>query len=306
MNDHQEEKVSMGLGAQIVLRNFNTVYDRIPEFVTLVGAYDDSIDDILSVQVIQELNRSGVTISKANLADSVINTSITFRNAIVSYAELKNDIDLIKNVSYTDSVLKHSRDVELFQRSRVIYNAATPIIAQLQPYGILPADLTAFQTDRLAYLAIIGEPRIATVVRASATKLLVTKFRIFSKLLHRLDNAVPGFIKVNPDFVSQYKGARIIVNTGRRKSGSKNIVLTGTIRHFETLALMPGATVTIVETGQTLVVGSDAFFKFILTEPGIYTLRVDLAGFQTYTEDGISMESGNELNIDIELEPLEV
>lgn len=306
MTGHQEDKVSMGLGAQIILRNFKFVYERIPEFLELATNLDDAIDDILAVQVIQELNRSGATISKANLADSIINSSISIRKAVISYAELKKNEDLLKNVAYTDTDLKHSRDVELYQRSRVIQEAATPIIVHLEPYGILPVTLTNFQNDRLAYRAIIAEPRIATVVRASATQLLVTKFRDFSRVLHRLDNAVPGFETVSPDFVSQYKGARIIVDSGRRKSGSNNIILTGTIRHFETLALIPGATVTIVETGQTLVVGSDAFFKFILTEPGIYTVRVEYPGFQTYTEDGISIEAGSEVSLDIELEPMEV
>ena len=306
MTDIQENKISMYLGVRIIFNSFTGVFESVVEFKDSVGLFNTSLDDILAVQAIQELDRTGITISKSNLADNLIASSIKVRNAVSAHGSLNNNPELVKNVSFTDSELKHSRDVELYQRSGIIHDTAATIIARLEPFGVIAADLAELQTLRSGYLGIIGEPRIATVVRASATKLLVTKFRTTDKILRNtLDMAVRGFGTVSPDFVSQYKGARIIVDLGHRSTGSNNAVLEGIIRHFETLALLPGAVVTVVETGQSVTVGADAKFRFVLDKGGIYTLSVELAGYQTYTEDGISMQPGNELNLEIELEPLE-
>ncbi len=304
MTDHQENKISMFLGVKIIFNNFTGVFERVDEFKNTVTDYNTAVDDILTVQAIQELDRTGIAINKGSFAANLIESSIHIRKAVKAYASLNNLPELVKNVSYTDSELKHSRDVELYQRSGIIYEAASPVIALLEPYQVLPADLATFQNLRLAYLGIIAEPRIGTVIRASATKLLVTKFRTADTILRKkLDPAVLGFETVNPDFVSQYKGARIIVDLGHHSTGNNTIVLSGTIRHFETLALLPGAVVTIVETGQTVTVGGNATFSFTLADAGVYTVRVELPGYQTYTEDGISLEPGSQLNLDIELEP---
>jgi hypothetical protein len=306
MTDIQEDKTSMGLGVRSICKKFEDVYGHVPEMISTITLFNNAIDDILSVQAIQELDRSGITISKANLGENAISSAIKIRKAITSYAALTENPLLLKNVNFTENDLRQSRDVMLYQRTGLIYEAADSVIAHLSPYGILPADLTAFQTLRLGYLAIIPEPRIAIVVKASATQLLVTKFRTLAKILRKLDLAVPGFEAVSPDFASQYKGARIIVSTGHRSSGSKNIIISGTIRHFETLALLPGAVVTVIETGQTMTVGADAKFRFELQAAGIYTLQVSLDGYETYTEDAIDMQPGSHLDFDIELEPEEV
>lgn len=307
MTDIQENKVSSYLVVRIIFNSFTGVFERVVEFKNAVTAFNNSVDDILSVQAIQELDRSGITISKANLGENLIASSTKIRKAVTSYAALAVNPELVKHVKFTEADLKHSRDVLLYQRAGIIHDAASTVIAHLEPYGVLPADLSAMQTLRMGYLGIIAEPRAATIIKATATKLLVTKFRKTDKILRKtLDLAVPGFEAVSPDFVAQYKGARIIVDLGHRKSGSSSIILSGTLRHFETLELLPGGVVTVVETGETVTVGADAKFQFKLTNAGIYTLRVDLAGYETYTEDGISLQEGSQLDFDIELEPIEV
>jgi hypothetical protein len=71
-------------------------------------------------------------------------------------------------------------------------------------------------------------------------------------------------------------------------------------------AVLPGATVTATNeaTGVTreTVTGPDGRFALPTMEPGPYTLRVDLPGFQTQTRSGLVLQVGQELTLDVTLQ----
>ena len=70
-------------------------------------------------------------------------------------------------------------------------------------------------------------------------------------------------------------------------------------------AVLPGATVTAANeaTGVTreTVTGPDGRFVIPTMEPGTYTLRVDLPGFQNQTRTGLVLQVGQELTLDVTL-----
>ena len=69
---------------------------------------------------------------------------------------------------------------------------------------------------------------------------------------------------------------------------------------------MPGATVTLVNTGtnftRDLVTDSDGRFRGLLLPLGTYRLTVTMAGFSTYTQEGIELVVGQTANIPIVLQ----
>jgi hypothetical protein len=71
-------------------------------------------------------------------------------------------------------------------------------------------------------------------------------------------------------------------------------------------AVLPGATVTASNeaTGVTreTVTAPDGRFVIPTMEPGIYTVRIDLAGFQAQTRSGLVLQVGQELTIDFTLQ----
>jgi hypothetical protein len=305
MTDIQENKLSAYQALKIIFGNFAAVFENFADFKAYVTLFLANIDDILNLSALQERDNKGVALNKDSVANSLIEIAKKVRSAAVAHAIFTNDLKLRDKIDYTDSELNNCRDNILADRAKVIYDIALPLKTHLTRLNITEADITAVNTVRLQYLGVIAEPRAAIVETKSATASLARKFRETDKLLrNEIDPTIRIFENTNFDFFEQYKNARIIVDLGRRKTGNKTAIISGTIRHSETLALLPGALVRILETGQSVTVGADGVFSFTFSQSGVYTLQVELAGYHTYTEDGISIQVGNQLNLDIELEPL--
>ena len=70
--------------------------------------------------------------------------------------------------------------------------------------------------------------------------------------------------------------------------------------------VVPGAIVRItnVDTGQTqqLVTSNRGYFEAVLLNPGIYAARVELQGFRTLTQTGISLAVGQTVSLILKLE----
>ena len=69
---------------------------------------------------------------------------------------------------------------------------------------------------------------------------------------------------------------------------------------------LPGATVTLLNTGtnfaRELTTDADGRFRGLLLPLGTYTLRVSLAGFSTYIQEGIELAVGQTANIPVVLQ----
>ena len=70
--------------------------------------------------------------------------------------------------------------------------------------------------------------------------------------------------------------------------------------------VVPGATVRVTntETGQTqqLITGDRGYFEAVLLNPGIYAVRVELQGFKSLTQTGISLAVGQTVSLTLKLE----
>ncbi|MBM3436832.1 MAG: carboxypeptidase regulatory-like domain-containing protein, partial [Bacteroidetes bacterium] len=149
---------------------------------------------------------------------------------------------------------------------------------------------------------IIAEPRLGTVSTGSATKDLVLKFKEMDQVLKKMDIMIKPFSRANKDFVDSYFGARAIVDLGHRKSGTKYAVFEVLIRDFETQAPIEGASFFVVETGQKIITGADGKARVSLKVAGTFTIQVTMEGYTPYTEEGINILLGNQLNFEIDLE----
>jgi hypothetical protein len=83
-----------------------------------------------------------------------------------------------------------------------------------------------------------------------------------------------------------------------------NAVITGAI-YDQDKAVLPGVTITVTNqaTGITreTVSGPEGLFVIPTLLPGTYTIRAELAGFQTRTQEGLVLAIGQELNLDLTL-----
>ncbi|MDH7459937.1 SusC/RagA family TonB-linked outer membrane protein [Chitinophagaceae bacterium 26-R-25] len=79
--------------------------------------------------------------------------------------------------------------------------------------------------------------------------------------------------------------------------------ISGTI-HNENGEILPNATITIVETGETIVSGNDGSFSVAVND-GVYTLNVSYTSFQTETLKKIVVKDDKTSSIRITLKPID-
>lgn len=77
-------------------------------------------------------------------------------------------------------------------------------------------------------------------------------------------------------------------------------VLSGTIQQAESGAMLSGATVTIVETGQTAVTDDQGLYRFGNVPAGSYTIKVDYLGYPVQTET-VTLTAGETASRDVVL-----
>jgi iron complex outermembrane receptor protein len=78
--------------------------------------------------------------------------------------------------------------------------------------------------------------------------------------------------------------------------------VAGVITERHSAAPMPGVTVTLEETGQTVVSGADGRYRFDDIAPGLYHLRANLESF-TPARVEVRVTGGGGLTVDLSLEP---
>jgi len=289
----------------MVFSTFLSVYDRLEDFKDIIQRFKANIELIYALHQVQILDNTGITINKNSIADTLRSNMTTVRDAVVAHAIFTKNKKMETKVDFKANELKGWENV-LLANAAILYDIAHPLREQLTGLNITEADIEAVNTTRLQFLGVMHEPRFATGQKKAATQSIRRVFREMDSILrNELDPAMRIFKNTNPDFFDQYTNGRIIVDLGGRKTRNNTTVIEGYLRHFETLDLLPGGRATIIETGQTVVVGADAKFHFTVPSGGVYSLRFELDGFQTYTEDSISIETGQIITLDIELEPIE-
>ena len=306
MTDIQENKLSAYEATVGILDANTTIWTPIAAFLALVNQLKAFITDIRSLRLAQEKDLKGVAVNKGAIRTDLVNAMFKVINGLVAHAIVIGDNELLHSVNYTLSDLKTCRDNILSDRANLIFTTAQPLQHDIAVYLVTEADVTLVDTHRKQFDGLLASPRIGTVGTKTTTADLKTKFKEIDDLLrNKMDKMVLIFRSANPVFVDQYFNARIIVDLGKRHSGTKTAVIFGTVVHFETLAPVEGATVRVVETGQTFTTDAQGNYKLNLSAGGTYTIQAEMSGFTTNTQDPITIEIGNSLQLDFELEPYE-
>lgn len=307
MTDSQENSLSRYEAVDLIFGNNEEVYNHTDAFVAYVTEFKGNITEIHTVAGEQGEIRTGAAVDKSVVRDNLENATIKVKNGVRALGVFTGNNRLRDSASYADSELKSFRDNVLADHAGNIHKIASGVAAQLEPYFVTAADIQAVSTFQKQFLDLIATPRYETVLTKDATRTLKVLFRETDTLLReKIDPTILIFKPAYPEFVNNYFDARIIVDLGRRKTGGSTATVTGTVKHFETEEVLAGATVVVAETGQTALSDATGKFTLIIATPGNYQLRVEKAGFRTYTEDTMVIEAGFEYTIDFELEPEEV
>jgi hypothetical protein len=159
----------------------------------------------------QLLNTEGVTDGKNTIRKNLELQAFTIGSALSGYANVVGNTDLYDRARYTKSQLETFRDAELVGICTNLAADTNAEITNLAPYGILPATLTAFNTLRTSFGAVMKNPSEAIARRKKATDKIAELLPDALLFLdERLDNLIVSLQSTQSDFVEMYGNVRLI------------------------------------------------------------------------------------------------
>ena len=143
-------------------------------------------------------------------------------SGVRAFADEKDDLELYEIVNVTPAKLKYGAAIDAVNWAERILKAATENVGDLADYGIDQAQLDAADLAIDGFAAAIGKPREAIIERRSATQSLPELFAAADKHLARMDDLTDQLEARFPDFVKDFRNARVIVNRrGSHNGGSE-------------------------------------------------------------------------------------
>jgi hypothetical protein len=219
MTDPQENKLTMYRAVLQVLDANPAEYAGVAAFGTQVTNFRNSVNLIGQLAQTQTADTTGIALDKAMLNDQMVDMALRVAGALKAFASDNSNAPLRQQADINKTTFSRARDDMRDDIAQQIHDLGNTNVAQLAPYGVTAATLTALQTRIDAYRAAIGSPRTARAQKSTATDLLATEFDRADMILgDRIDGLIEQFKSSGTTFYSDYKNARKIVQTGSQPS----------------------------------------------------------------------------------------
>jgi len=219
MTSKQENKLSMYLAVKAVCDRNNSTWQSLQAFVDGYADFGARVINIQNLAQSQAVDSTGLSADKEALRKTMAAATVEVALATNAYAKKVKNNDLAAKTNVSVSTYMEGRDTLAATNALNIHAAATANLANLAPYGVTAAKLTALKAKIDAYSASLSKPRDAVASGSTATKQMSDEFDAADAALNdQMDALVPQFAASNAKFVEDYNNARIIVDSGGGKA----------------------------------------------------------------------------------------
>ncbi|NTW49708.1 MAG: carboxypeptidase regulatory-like domain-containing protein [Chlorobiales bacterium] len=288
MNTKQENKLSMFLVVKDFLTTNAALLTPLPNYSAYFTTFQNSITQIQANAEQQQFDKTGIAVNKKQLKQTLITQTLDTAHRIVAYARFANNQILLKEADLEEYQLSRTADTVLRDTAQGIYDRAQTNLTALATYGVTAATQTALQNAITAFVASIPKPRIGITDRKQASTQLQNYMATAENALENIDATVRIIQFTQPNFYTQYKNLRRIINTSE-----KTLALKGNVTDAQSGAPLKGVTVTIAPDGsaakpeQSLTPPKDVVKKtadkggFLIRSlpAGIYTVSFSKFGY---------------------------
>ena len=258
MENNLENKLSMYQKVQFYLALHEPETTAIPMVATLKAQLDDQVTSLLSLASIVDTDITGFTVDKQTRRDDLTMKVFKLSTAIVAFASSNNNSILAEKCDESLSSIGQMRDNDFYTFSQLIIKEATPLMTDLSPFGILPADLAAAVAASAVYLGGIQNPRGQINERSKALADLEAEMANTDKLLReKLDKVMGIYQATNPSLYTGYLGSRSIDGTGSQTPPDyEGKLSSGSITLVATIPYLSGRSFEVENTGTTALIFS--------------------------------------------------
>ncbi len=265
---------------------------------TIVGSINKAIGG-------QSATSKGVTTDKTVLREVLDNLTLSIMAPAKAWALANGNNTLAQEFSYPLSDIQRIKDDTMPGFCTYRINLVNDNIATMADFGILPAQVTAWETALLDYTTALGTPRGAINKRHMYTASLKDLFADATTLFNsQLDPLMVQFKNTNPELYNGYKQARIIIDRRGQKPKPKPDPLAATLFGIVTdLAggfVIADASILISPATEPILSAANGSYEKKNLLAGEHNVEVTLINYDFFATS-ITLEAGATFELNIQL-----
>ena len=216
MDNRLEDRLGMFQKVLLFLNDNQTALSNLLGVIpTLTTQLSTKINDILSASAESSIDLTGYTVAKADSRKRLETITLKVARAITSHATLSNNKVLKEKANYNKSDFERARDNELYTLSKLVYDLATPIQAQLSNFLVTANDINDLDLQKEDFLKQLQVPKEKIGIRKTYTEYVkILMVETSSLVSEQLDVYLSNIEFDYPLLYAQYKSARSIDQTG--------------------------------------------------------------------------------------------
>lgn len=221
MESTQTWKLNMLFAVRNFKRKNESLAALIPKFSEAFDLLMKTSDELQSLSESQGKERKGVTMDKNILRKSLVDQCLKNSNKLSILSLQKENYTLLKEIQFRESQFTNMKGARVVEKASLIYKNVEAHLAELADQGLDSDTQKVFHSAIMAFNDFLSMPRTAIAERKQMTKKINELFATADRYLKIMDFAVESAKKEHPDFYSNYRAARLIVDTGTRSLALK-------------------------------------------------------------------------------------
>jgi hypothetical protein len=222
MNARQTAKLAMYRAIELLCNSNATITKKNAAFTAAFAIFVSKIAVLLGSQTVASKQTKGIVTDKKTLKKILAQNAADLAALVFSYATKEKNETLKQIVNYAMSDIEKLAAELVVPTCVNIKKAAEDNLAALADYGVTAAMLTDLQTDMDNFSGASPKPKVAKASKVTENANIKTTIKEIDTLLKdEMDKLLVNFKKDNPDFVSDYHNARVIIDPGSNGGNKK-------------------------------------------------------------------------------------
>lgn len=223
MQKRLANKLRMYHVLQRMLTNYKSKWEAVQAIENTFKAFEAYINEIEACNVVSSANTKGETIYKKEIRLQVIERTIEVSSILSALILQTNEQYVGAKLNYSKTKLVKMRDMRLETTCSVIAEQATEHLTLLATAGVTPNDIETLKADIKTFSDLLPLQRHSVTERKVANIKLNDLFAQTDALLkNQLDRLMLRYKQTQPEFYSNYKTSRHVINYGVRHKKEKS------------------------------------------------------------------------------------
>ena len=214
MNSYQTSKLASLKLIVFEAHSHQQTADIIPAFAKGIDTLDEITKEIETLGVEQAKNLTGITETKNDVLEEVIDYLLDVSGAMYSYAGAKGDKTLQAKVNFTHKNIDRVAHGKVIDAATIVLEEAQKVPAEeLAELGITADELAHFAAALAQLKPLTTGKREAVIETAGHTNRIAELFDQAADLKkNTLDRLATQFARKDSDFYNKYKAAASVIH----------------------------------------------------------------------------------------------